>query len=108
MGGRPRGDTVVRHDGFGILKQMFAKGYAAGNAAEATFPEYVQRPRAADSAEVQVTFSEQAGRSFYDQIETAIETGDREPLVDFSRMPEGWRVPAPAPEIREKRRAARR
>lgn len=106
-GGHPRGDTVVRNDGFGILKQMFAKGYAEGDAAEATFPEYVQRPRVGDEAEVRVTFSEHAGRSFYDQIETAIETGDVEPLVNFSSMPEDWRVPEPKPKAREERNSAR-
>ena len=45
MGGHPRGEVLVRHDGFGVLKQMFAKGYAEGDAAEASFPEYVERPR---------------------------------------------------------------
>ena len=95
MGGHPRGDTLVRNDGFGILRQMFAKGYSGGDAAESIFPEYVQRPRADDSAAVAITFSEQAGRGFYDQIEDAIETGDEEPLIDFSRMPADWRVPEP-------------
>ena len=36
MGGHPRGQVLVRHDGFGVLKQMFAKGYAEGDAAEAS------------------------------------------------------------------------
>jgi len=67
LGGHPRGKVLLRHDGFGMLKQMFAKGYAEGDAAEATFPEYVERPRAgADDAHV--TFSEAAGRGFYEQI----------------------------------------
>ena len=39
LGGHPRGDVLVQNDGFGVLKQMFAKGYAAGHAGEATFPE---------------------------------------------------------------------
>jgi hypothetical protein len=30
MGGTPRGETLVRNDGFGILKQMFARGYVPG------------------------------------------------------------------------------
>ena len=46
LGGSARGGTLVRNDGFGILKQMFARGYSEGDAAEATFPEYVQRPHA--------------------------------------------------------------
>ena len=34
MGGStPRGETLVRNDGFGVLKQMFARGYAGGDAA---------------------------------------------------------------------------
>jgi hypothetical protein len=92
MGGHARGEVLVRHDGFGLLKQMFAKGYAEGDAAEASFPEYVERPRPEDD-EQHITFSEQAGRGFYDQIERATATGDEEPLIDFSRMPENWRAP---------------
>jgi hypothetical protein len=42
---------------------------------------------------VHITFSEQAGQDFYEQIEQAIETGDREPMIDFARMPAGWRAP---------------
>jgi len=97
MGGHPRGTTLVRHDGFGLVKQMFAKGYEEGDAAEATFPEYVQRPQPGDDPEkVRITFSEEAGRGFYDQIEDAIAAGDHEPLVDFARMPPDWRPPRPA------------
>jgi len=66
------------------------------DAAEATFPEYVERPRAgADDAHV--TFSEAAGRGFYEQIEQAIESGDEQPLIDFSRMPKDWAAPAARP-----------
>jgi hypothetical protein len=43
LGGHPRGNVLVQDDGFGILKQMFAKGYASGHAGEATFPEYCRR-----------------------------------------------------------------
>jgi len=96
MGGHPRGRTLVRNDGFGVLKQMFAKGYEEGDAAEASFPEYVQRPTHGDSRDVQITFSEQAGRGFYEQIENAIETGDEEPFVDFRAMPKDWKAPPPA------------
>ena len=49
LGGSARGGTLVRNDGFGVLKQMFARGYSEGDAAEATFPEYVQRPSLADA-----------------------------------------------------------
>ena len=63
MGGHPRGGVLVQDDGFGILKQMFAKGYATGHAGEATFPEYCQRPDPAGSdREVEITFSGSRGR----------------------------------------------
>ena len=45
LGGSARGGTLVRNDGFGILKQMFAKGYAVGHAGETSFPESVERPK---------------------------------------------------------------
>jgi hypothetical protein len=96
MGGHPRGRVLVRHDGFGLLKQMFAKGYAQGDAAEASFPEYVERPRAGQQPPG-ITFSEQAGRGFYEQIEDAIETGDDEPLIDFAKMPRDWHAGTPEP-----------
>jgi hypothetical protein len=93
-GCHPRGQTLVRNDGFGVLKQMFAKGYEAGDPTTSGFPEYVQRPRHDDDA-LTITFSESAGRGFYDQIENAVASGDVEPFVDFSKMPRDWRVPAP-------------
>ena len=43
-----------------------------------------------------ITFSETAGRGFYEQIEDAIAHGDEEPLIDFSRMPKDW-SPTPTP-----------
>lgn len=92
MGGQPRGEVLVRHDGFGVLKQMFAKGYARGDAAQASFPEYVERPRE-NADDVHITFSEGAGRGFYEQIEDALETGDEQPLIDFAKMPRTWRAP---------------
>jgi 4-hydroxyphenylpyruvate dioxygenase-like putative hemolysin len=99
------GDHACQHvaydcadlDGFGVLKQMFAKGYAEGDAAEATFPEYVERPVVADDGSVNITFSQMAGRGFYDQIEDAVEAGDEEPFFDFSAMPADWKVPEPTP-----------
>ena len=95
-GGTPRGQTLVRDDGFGILKQMFAKGYAVGHAGETSFPEYVERPEITDDGAVAITFSQMAGQGFYDQIEQAIESGDDEPFFDFAAMPADWTVPAPA------------
>ncbi len=99
LGGTPRGETLVRNDGFGILKQMFARGYAEGDAAEASFPEYVQRPNAGESeAEVAITFAEETGKGFYDQIEDAVAAGDEAPFFDFTYMPEDWEVPEAAPK----------
>jgi hypothetical protein len=98
MGGTPRGETLVRNDGFGILKQMFARGYAEGDAAEATFPEYVQRPRPGDNDEVAITFAEETGKGFYDQIEDAVAAHDEAPFFDFAKMPADWQVPAPVPK----------
>jgi hypothetical protein len=100
-GGTPRGETLVRDDGFGILKQMFARGYVEGDAAEATFPEYVQRPRPGDAADdVAITFAEETGKGFYDQIEDAVAAHDEAPFFDFSEMPDDWQVPDPTPKGR--------
>ena len=94
LGGHPRGDVLVQNDGFGILKQMFAKGYASGHAGEATFPEYCQRPQTEDEArDVEITFSNKAGGEFYKQVQDAIDEGDTEPFFDFSHMPDDWEVP---------------
>ena len=98
MGGTPRGEVLVRHDGFGILKQMFARGYADGDAAEASFPEYLQRPQmGASDDDVAITFAQETGKGFYDQIEDAVAAGDEAPFFDFSRMPENWTVPDAKP-----------
>ena len=94
LGGHPRGNVLVQDDGFGILKQMFAKGYASGHAGEATFPEYCERPQTEDEArEVEITFSDQAGGEFYKQVQDAIDDGDTQPFFDFSHMPDDWDVP---------------
>ena len=98
LGGHPRGEVLVQHDGFGMLKQVFARGYASGHAGEATFPEYCQRPACGDNAEnVQITFSNRAGGEFYRQVQDAITEGDTQPFFDFSRMPPDWNVPAEQP-----------
>ena len=70
-------------------------GYSEGDAAEATFPEYVQRPHVGDADEVHITFAEETGRGFYDQIEDAVAAGDEDPFFDFSKMPTDWHVPTP-------------
>jgi len=98
LGGTPRGEVLVRNDGFGVLKQMFARGYDEGDAAEASFPEYVQRPTLDDDAAVAITFAEETGKGFYDQIEDAVADGDEAPFFDFTRMPSDWEVPAAVPK----------
>ena len=98
MGGDPRGEMLVRNDGFGVLKQLFARGYEEGDAGEATFPEYCQRPERTDSAEeIAITFAEETGKGFYDQVQDAIDSGDTAPFFDFAYMPEDWDVPEPTP-----------
>ncbi len=97
MGGTPRGETLVRNDGFGILKQMFARGYEEGSAAETSFPEYVQRPNAEKGEDVSITFAEETGVGFYDQVADAVEDGDTAPFFDFSKMPADWTVPEATP-----------
>lgn len=95
LGGHPRGDVIIQDDGFGILKQMFAKGFASGHAGEATFPEYCERPRnASEARDMEITFSEMAGEGFYAQVQKAIEENDTTPFFDFKKMPDDWEVPA--------------
>jgi hypothetical protein len=111
LGGSPRGKTLVRDDGFGTLRQMFARGYAAGDAAEASFPEYVQRPDVGDvidGDDVAITFAEETGKGFYDQIEDAVAAEDEAPFFDFTRMPADWQVPAPTPLAPQEMAAASR
>ncbi len=100
MGGHPRGEVLVQDDGFGVLRQMFAKGYASGHAGEATFPEYCQRPRnGEDREDVAITFSKKAGGEFYRQVQNAIDKGDTQPFFDFSHMPDNWQVPDEQPRV---------
>ena len=96
-GGTPRGQVLVRNDGFGVLKQMFARGYSEGDAAEASFPEYCERPSIDGDSDVAITFAEETGKGFYDQIEDAVAAGDEAPFFSFSAMPGDWEVPAAAP-----------
>lgn len=98
-GGTPRGKVLVRNDGFGVLKQMFARGYAEGDAAEASFPEYCERPNVNGDDNVAITFAEETGKGFYDQIEDAVTAGDEAPFFSFSAMPDDWEVPEAAPRL---------
>ncbi len=90
-----RGDVVVRQDSFGLVKQAFGKGYSGMEPAEMSFPEYVERRPKGGRSTATVSFSSNVGMRFYDQIENARETGDHEPLIDFSQMPADW-----APTVR--------
>ena len=97
LGGTARGEVLVRNDGFGVLKQMFVRGYEEGSADETSFPEYVQRPHAEVADDVSITFAQETGKGFYDQVADAVESGDEAPFFDFSRMPDDWQVPEPRP-----------
>ena len=97
MGGSVRGPKLVRHDGFGVLEQFFARGYEAGRADEVPFPEYVQRPDVGARDEVAITFAAETGNGFYAQIADAVASRDVAPFFDFSAMPQEWTVPEPAP-----------
>ncbi len=98
MGGNPRGGVLVRNDGFGTLKQMFARGYCGGDAAEASFPEYCERPQAEIAEDrVAITFAAETGKGFYDQIEDAVAAGDEAPFFAFGAMPAAWEVPVATP-----------
>jgi 4-hydroxyphenylpyruvate dioxygenase-like putative hemolysin len=84
MGIKMRGSPVTRNDGFGPVKQVFTKGLSPGDPAEASFLEFVERPRGADGEVAQLTFSADVGRAFYDQIEHARATNDEEPFAPFA------------------------
>lgn len=77
---RLRGEPMIRRDGFGMVKQVFTKGFAQGDPAAAMFLEFVERPR---GDETNVSFSGQAGRGFYQQIEDARASNDVEAMVDL-------------------------
>ena len=64
-------------------------------------PSTASDPRVGDSADdVAITFAEETGKGFYDQIEDAVAAGDEAPFFDFARMPADWQVPAPSPKQR--------
>ncbi len=98
MGGSVRGPKLVRHDGFGVLEQLFARGYEAGHADEVPFPEYVQRPRLGAADDAAITFASETGQGFYAQIAGAVAGQDVEPFFDFSAIPQDWAVPEPTPQ----------
>ena len=97
---RLRGEVLTRNDGFGIVKQTFGKGYESmSDVAEMGFPEFVERPHIPNASETNVTFSENFGRKFYEQIEDARNQNDQETLLDFSDMSNDWEPPQIGKEI---------
>ena len=86
------GEPISKKDGFGILKQLFCKGYSDLNPSETQFAEYVQRPRSIKE-ELEVTFSQKAGKGFYRQIEEATAQGSQTKFTAFLGMPENWQPP---------------
>jgi hypothetical protein len=93
------GEAISRRDSFGLLKQVFCKGYSQLNPSETAFAEYVQRPRST-SDELEISFSQKAGKGFFRQIQEATAKGETVLFTNFSAMPTDWQVPelqAPTP-----------
>jgi hypothetical protein len=92
-GCQPLGEPISKKDAFGLLKQLFCRGYSQLSPAETTFAEYVQRPKSVKE-ELEVTFSQKAGKGFYRQIEEAMAQGQQTMFTTFSEMPSHWQLPA--------------
>lgn len=90
------GTPIAKRDAFGMLKQVFCKGYSQLSPAENQFAEYVQRPRSINE-EVEVTFSQKAGKGFYRQIEEAMSEENTTTFTEFYTMPNNWLPPAIEP-----------
>ena len=85
------GPILQRDDGFGWVRQVFAKGYHnAANPAEVGFPEFVERPLKKGQAFPEVSFSAEAGTGLYQQAQDAMDNDQRESMLDFSHVPENW------------------
>jgi hypothetical protein len=93
------GEAIHKKDGFGVLKQVFCRGYSQLSPAETQFAEYVQRPRSV-AEELEITFSQKAGKGFFRQIEEAMASEDRPTFTDFSAKPAHWKAPAAEPVIK--------
>ncbi len=85
-------EPITKIDAWGMIKQLFCKGYSPTNPAKTGFAEYVQRPKN-NHSDSKITFSQQAGKSFYKQIETATISQKYPRFTDFSAMPENWEIP---------------
>ena len=92
------GQILQRQDGFGWIRQVFAKGYSAeSNPAEIGFSEFVERPLRKGEPFPEVSFSAEAGTGLYRQAQDAMEEDQRDTMLDFSMMPDGWEPPVHAP-----------
>ncbi|MDX2230870.1 MAG: VOC family protein [Leptolyngbyaceae cyanobacterium bins.349] len=105
-GCHPLGEPISKRDSFGLLKQLFCRGYSQLSPAENSFAEYVQRPKSVQD-ELEVTFSQKAGKGFYRQIEEAMDQGMQTSFTSFTKMPSNWQPaiaeqPASAARIVEK------
>ncbi|MEP0909346.1 hypothetical protein NDI45_00280 [Leptolyngbya sp. GB1-A1] len=87
------GEPISKRDSYGLLKQLFCKGYSQLSPVENSFAEYVQRPKSMKE-ELEVTFSQKAGKGFYRQIEEAMAQGQPAIFTAFSKMPADWQPPA--------------
>ncbi len=94
-----RGSVLIRNDGFGLVKQVFAKGFQEmADPAEASFPEFVERPKKGKKKGT-ITFSQKFGENLYAQIESASKNKDTEDLFDFSLMSKDWEPGYPKAKI---------
>ncbi len=93
LGGNLMGDILTREDNFRpgeTIKQVFGAGFDTQDPAEATFPEFMERPDMPKSIQESTTFSLMTGGGLHAQVEAARASGEKHTLVDFSRMPEDW------------------
>lgn len=90
------GEVINKKDGFGVLKQVFCRGYSQLNPAQNQFAEYVQRPRSV-AEELEITFSQKAGKGFFRQIEEAMASENPPIFTDFSAKPADWQAPSAEP-----------
>lgn len=97
------GEPIAKRDAYGMLKQVFCRGYSQLSPAENQFAEYVQRPRSIQE-ELEVTFSQQAGKGFYRQIEEAMAEGNKTTFTNFSEMPSNWQISTPEPALSNNRK----
>jgi SAM-dependent methyltransferase len=109
------GDTLAREDGAGrVVKQVFGNPFHGDeNSSLVGFYEFVERPsgeeRDAGAAEPPpITFSTNAGKLLYEQAQSQMLADRRERMTRFSKMPPGWTVPEPRPDLAARDPAAAR